>query len=419
MSAFASHSLQARIVCPVDRPAIDRGVVEIEAGRIVEIHSRPHGGTRNLGNVAIVPGLVNAHTHLEFSNLEAPLRPPHPFAAWIGAVVAERRRRTGKAATGGDAERDPLARGLAECFATGTTLIGDIATGTLDEADDRPAMVEALTTERIIRFRELLAPTAAGVASTWASADADLQQVEQLAAGARCGLSPHAPYTVTGDLLEQAVERAVQDDRPVAMHLAETREELELLEQGSGPLVEMLMRIGQWSPGNRPGTRPIDLLRVLSRAPQSLIVHGNYLTRDELQFLASHSQMSLVHCPRTHAYFGHARSPLRESLELGVNVALGTDSRASNPDLNLWEEARTVARLFPEIAPQDVLRLATVNGARALGLADRHGIIAPGRRADLCCIRLGHSDGDLLRGLFATDAAVTGVMQAGRWLVDR
>jgi len=415
-----SISLQARLVCPVASLPIAGGVVEIVDGRVVELHDCPRDGTIDLGNAVIVPGLVNAHTHLEFSNLEQPLGPPVPFADWIGSVVAERRRRCRRqddSATAPRLELDPISLGLQECFQSGASLVADIVTGSLDNADRRSVIVDALGSDRLLPFRELISPNSSGMAATWSAAEESLCELEADPGRRPVGLSPHAPYTVAKPLLDQAIERAGREARPVAMHLAETQEELDLLSRHTGPLVDMLKRIGAWDPSALAGTRPLDILKLLSAAPRALVIHGNFLVEEDLRFLGSQRQMSLVYCPRTHSYFGHPTYPLSAAIEFGVNVALGTDSRASNPDLRLWEEAKHVAREFPNLPPAIVLQMATANGARALGRSTTHGIIAPGRAADLCCIRTGDGSSDPLRAALAPSAKVIGAMHAGEWLL--
>jgi cytosine/adenosine deaminase-related metal-dependent hydrolase len=420
LSSSSTLSLQARVVCPIAGPPVENGVVEIAESQIVGIHRRPHVRTVDLGCVALLPGLVNCHTHLEFSNLAQPLGPPGPFAAWISSVVSERRRRCRPAepSSGIRVETDPIAHGLAECFRTGTSLVGDIATGRLIEMDDSAPVVDALRSGRLIPFRELLAPTSTGVETTWQAADEYLEDLESVGVESFAGLSPHAPYTVTSRLLDQAAERATRESRPVAMHVAETLEELEFLEHRTGPLVEMLERVGQWAPSTIEAASVMDILERLSLAPRALVVHGNFLGPRELKFLGERPHLSLVYCPRTHAYFQHSRYPLAHALELGVNVALGTDSRASNPDLNLWEEVKEVARQFPSLDSNTVLRMATANGARALGHSSTQGALEPGRRADLCCIALDSTIGDSVRAAVGREAKVVGAMHSGRWLLD-
>ncbi len=156
--------------------------------------------------------------------------------------------------------------------------------------------------------------------------------------------------------------------KPVAMHVAETREEIELIQNRSGGFVDLLQDFGVWNPNPDEAYQAIlQILQSLSQAPQSLVVHGNYLVDSELDFIANHREsMSVVFCPRTHQYFKHEPYPLQNMLRRGICVALGTDSRASNPDLNLFEELKLVAHLFDDLQPERILKLGTVNGARRL-----------------------------------------------------
>ena len=203
----------------------------------------------------------------------------------------------------------------------------------------------------VVAFYELIGLLAERVPERLADAEQFIVQAQH-AAGWRGGISPHAPYSVHPELVVGLIRRATAHRLPLAMHLAESREELELLAAGSGPFRSLLEELGAWDPSAFPhGTRPLEYLQLLAEAPRSLVIHGNYLEVDELEFLAMNPQrMSIVYCPRTHAYFEHARHPLPRLMALGASVALGTDSRASNPDLSLLAEMRFVAQRYPEIA---------------------------------------------------------------------
>ena len=371
-----AFSLRARWVFPVSSPPLDGGLVTIAAGRIVAVGENLSGRPPiDLGNVAILPGLVNAHTHLEFSDLTAPLgEPGTPLPDWIRQVIAWRRQR-------GPATASSIERGLAEVVGSGTTALGEIRTGAaLPAGFDLPL---ALT-----EFREVIAldPTRfdaiVGDVNAWLAEPTD--------SGHRVrGLSPHAPYTVHPELFGRLVESAARHRAPLAMHLAESREELELLATGRGAFRELLEGAGVWNPSAfATPRRPLDYLPALATAPRALVVHGNYLADDEIEFLAAHrDRLSVVYCPRTHAFFGHDRYPLAKMLAAGVRVALGTDSRASNPDLSLWAELQHVAAAFPELPPARVLALATRAGAEALGLPAA-GVLAAGHEANLSIVTL-------------------------------
>lgn len=375
--------LRARYVFPVDRPPIENGLVVLDGDRIVAVE--PYSGqadTRDLGDVAILPGLVNAHTHLELSACSPPLgRPGMAFPAWIREVLAYRFRCTsdlGSETAQSHAIAQAVEQGLQESASYGVTTIGDITPW-------QPSYPARPITD-LTAFLELRALHSADVTPQLETAQVFAGTA---ANGFRAGLSPHAPYTVHRDLLEGLVELAADRGLPLAMHLAESPEELELLRTGRGPFYDLLHERGVWEDGALGvGWRILDYLERLSRAKRALIIHGNYLSDDEIQFLARHSdRMSVVYCPRTHAYFDHAPYPLVKMLNQGVRVALGTDSRASNPDLDLRQEMRFVSR-HHAIAPVDALRLGTLNGAAALGLAQECGSLTPGKRANLAIITL-------------------------------
>lgn len=375
----------ARWVVPVEGPPIEFGEVTVAGGKIVAV-GRMAGPPLELlrgPQYVILPGFVNAHTHLEFSDLETPLGTPGmAFPAWIRLVVQRRR----ELAASQSPEKLALARvaaverGLAESLQSGTTLVGEIAS--------RGWPREPLARSPLggIVFQESLGlkSEATEVQAAAAREHLDSRMPDRWHAG----LSPHAPYTIHPELLTALVALARERQTPLAMHLAESPEELELLATQSGPFRELLEAFAAWEPSAlRPGLRPFDYLQALAQGPLALVIHGNYLTTQELAFLADRrKRMTVVYCPRTHAYFGHAPYPLAEMLRRGVSVAIGTDSRASNPDLNMLAELRHIARHHSDVAPADILRVGTLAGAQALGQGHVTGSLVPGKRADFACI---------------------------------
>jgi cytosine/adenosine deaminase-related metal-dependent hydrolase len=204
------------------------------------------------------------------------------------------------------------------------------------------------------------------------------------------GLSPHAPYSVHPELFHQLVSLCREHQAPLAMHLAETTAELDLLSLGTGELVEMLAAFGVWREGLIPqGSCILDYLKPLANLERGLVVHGNYLNDKDIAFLAKHPNLSVVYCPRTHAYFGHQNHPWPKLLKAGVRVVLGTDSRASNPDLNLWEEVKFLRREHPKSPPEQWLQWATRDGAIAMfGPDTQLGTLQVGHPARLSLIPL-------------------------------
>jgi cytosine/adenosine deaminase-related metal-dependent hydrolase len=275
-----------------------------------------------------------------------------------------------------------IAAGWRESAAAGTTLVGEIATDgwSLDSTD--------ASGPRVVAFRELIGLRAETVARQEAIAEDWLTRLSGTS-NIVAALSPHAPYSVSLSLMAHVVLLAKERGHAVAMHLAETQSELEFLASGRGELAEMLRGFGAMPSQGLPiGLRPLDYLRALSISPRALIVHGNYLVEDEIDFLAARPQMSVVYCPRTHAYFGHEPHPWRRLLAKGINVAVGTDGRGSNPDLSIWNELTFLRDRFADVAPQTLLMMGTLAGARALGFAHDCGSLTPGKRADLIVVSL-------------------------------
>jgi cytosine/adenosine deaminase-related metal-dependent hydrolase len=403
------QTLRARWVFPVEGVPIEHGVVEVTAGRITAVGAGTGAVTHELGNVAILPGLVNAHTHLELSDIDAPLSPSGPFTAWLRAVIGHRRQRPAAEETAGRI----LRAGARECLLSGTTLVGDIVSSDWSEE------TTAAPWPRPVAFLELLGLAPDRIEPQLARARRHLRPGPEGAAAGRSvrALSPHAPYSVHPRLLAGLIDLASEFGVPLAMHLAETAAERELVEQGTGEFVEFLTSLGVWQPGVIPrGLRILDYLQELAVLSRVLVVHGNDLTVEELDFLATWQGASVVYCPRTHAWFGHQRHPWLELLARGVNVAIGTDSRASNPDLSLWNELLFLRRRHPQVAPARLLELGTLRGARALGQEVETGSLAAGKRADLAIIELPRGDSsDPYSLLFDRAARVAGVMSGGAW----
>ncbi|MDB5347458.1 MAG: S-adenosylhomocysteine deaminase [Schlesneria sp.] len=375
--------------------------VHIADGRLMEIESGRSAAAISLGSVALIPGLVNAHTHLEFSLLERPIPTAGRFTDWIRSVVAHRREHP-------TSVPEAVRRGVRESVRSGTTLIGDIATvgwSITDYVESQFAGVVfqellGLSDERVAAQSELAQSL---ISKVWTESDTNL-----------FGLSPHAPYSVRPDLLQRAVAIAKATETPLAMHLAETPAELELLADGTGEFREMLTDFGIWRDGLFGGKTPADYLAVLAECPRSLVVHGNYLTENDLQFLARHPQMTLVYCPRTHAAFGHPPHPWRRLVELGGSVAIGTDSRASNPDLSLFAELQFVAKQHPDLSHLEILKLGTHNGRRAL-----LGEIADQNHADFCVVQWEEGlTPDPVSNLFAAGNRIIGTIVDGADLVS-
>ncbi|MEE9602188.1 MAG: amidohydrolase family protein [Thermoguttaceae bacterium] len=401
-------TLKARYVFPVASEPIPDGSVTIEAGRIMAV-GKTTGKTEDLGNVAILPGLINAHTHLDLSDLDQPLgRPGLRMVDWIRLVIEHRRNNP-------LAPRLAVRRGLEESIRFGTTTLGDMV------QPDWPYEEVQRAAMGVAAFLELIAPLSERVAAAEQLAVEHIRPPagkQPAAPGTPFpGLSPHAPYSVHPRLLERLVSLSSTARVPLAMHLAESPEELELLRTGGGPFRELLDELNAWQADSfHPGGRPLDYLRMLLDAHRVLIIHGNYLDDEEIALLGANADcMSVIYCPRTHQRFAHASYALEKMLTAGVQVALGTDSRASTPDLSVLAELRLAAREHPSVAGEVILQLATLRAAAALGLAGRIGTLEPGKQADLTIVSLpDHTTTDPHELLFESDSPVTGRWWCGK-----
>jgi cytosine/adenosine deaminase-related metal-dependent hydrolase len=386
-------TVRSRWCFPVDQPGWEHAWFSIQGGRIVDRgQGRPPVPAVDLGDVALIPGLINPHTHLEFSQLAHPLgQPGTPFPRWIAEVIRWRRSLTDDPAVAQAMKSAAIAKGLRESYEQGVCLIGEIASPHWEPWQ----YAHSLPSIRL--FHEFLGLTPERSQFAWQQWEANGCEVLKTSSvgpsSVLGGISPHAPYTVSLADVGQLAQVSAKHRIPIAMHLAESPEEMEMLHHGTGPLVEMLESVGAWDASalsSNPSVLAYLKALLSAEVPQALIVHGNYLSEPDIQWLSHHrNRATVIFCPRTHAYFNHAEYPLKVLTSYGVPVALGTDSRASNPDLSPWREAQSVARLFPELSGERILEMVTRNGARAL-MPDRNvGDLAVGSNWTAAGIELG------------------------------
>ncbi|EMI21236.1 amidohydrolase [Rhodopirellula maiorica SM1] len=336
--------------------------------QIVEVgQGPPPADAEDLGDVALLPSLVNAHTHLEFSDCETPIGEPGvALYQWVGQVIAARQSATI------DAKAAAINKGLTESLDAGVSLIGEIAT-LPSEYPSHPRFSRHGQSPELVTFAETI-----GLSPQRGNERFELTE-HHVHTQPSAGISPHAPYSTSRPLIQRCVQLACQSRRPLAMHVAESPAERELLSSGSGPFAETLKQLGVWDASLFPwGAQPFAwLIDLLAKVPRGLLVHGNDFQRNEIEAIAKHPSLSVVYCPQTHHFFRYEPHPVAEMLDRGIRVALGTDSRASNPDLNLWREIQFLLKHRPDIDPEQVLAMGTINGADAMGRI-RHGRLQPG-----------------------------------------
>ncbi|MDP1560283.1 MAG: amidohydrolase family protein [Pirellulaceae bacterium] len=343
-----------------------------------------------LGDVVLLPGMVNCHTHLEFSDCREPLgETGSSFAKWLSAVIAHRARAV--AAVEEDfavAKSATCDQGWLEMLEGGTVAAGEILSRPVSVRRGEDSHGQAAPELFGAIFHEVLGLDPERAHASWDWALSCLAEPRNKRV--RVGLSPHAPYSTSTWLYRQCAEHGRRHGLPVATHLAESREELQLLTDRSGPLVDFLAEMGVWRPERIEARSIREVLALLSDVDRLLLVHGNYLERDDWRWLRSQNpNATIVYCPQTHAYFQHERHPWVEMMADGVPVALGTDSRASSSSLSLWEDLRVVRERYPEQDPARLWQMATIHGARALGLEQDLGSLGNGKLARFCVADLG------------------------------
>jgi cytosine/adenosine deaminase-related metal-dependent hydrolase len=394
-------TLTARWIIPVDGLPLERGTITVAGERIVGVEPRgQRTADRDLGNVAILPGFVNAHTHLDLNGLRGQTPPTADFTGWLRKVIEHRRRQATE-----QIDSD-IRAGLSESIHYGTTLLADIAAG----GQSWSILKEG--PERAVVFYELLGLPLARAEQAIAKARAWLAQAAPTPT-CRPGLSPHAAYSVRDWLFGQAATLAAQSRLPLTTHLGETTAEYELLQNRRGPLADFLSELGVWEPDGFVSFPEEVCFTYHDRSLPRLFAHANYADATLLAL----TQSSVVFCPRTHAAFGHPRHPFREFLSRGIRVALGTDSLASNPDLDVLAEARFLHQQYGDVPTETVVRMATLRGAQVLGWAEETGSLTPGKSADLVVLPLPDEENpDPYAIILQSSQKVRAVLCRGRWM---
>ena len=402
----------AEWILPVTSEPIRDGAVAIEGTKIAWVGPRRDLPSRFLQaplrvhpRSLILPGWVNAHGHL---NLTAALGlvpgTADEFADWIRRLL----RISGQWPP--QLVRQAKVAGMDLLATTGTTTTAHVSTlPELEPFLEHP--MRSVVFHEAIGFPESRAASLLAEARDWLDGgEAVIGDVG--ASRVTLGLAPHSPYTVSGRLIRDPSKLAGARGLPYSIHLSETRAELELLQNGTGQLRELLEERGAWDPGwTAPGVTPVRYLADLG-VETGLAVHCNYLTDQDIALLAE-GGLTPVWCPGSHRFFGHPRHPAGRLLDAGVPVALGTDSAASNLGLNMLREVRLAAEDLPEVPREAWLRAATLTAAEALGLGAVTGSLETGKAADLQVLESPNEETDPLSALFEAKLRVRSVLVDG------
>jgi cytosine/adenosine deaminase-related metal-dependent hydrolase len=406
--------LRARIVLPISAPPIENGAVLLAKNRVVavgdwrDLAGRAREAAIDLGPVILLPGLINAHCHLDYSDMTG-LPPQKQFPDWIKGLLAL------KAAASYTDYAEAWLRGASMLARTGTTTVADV-----EAVPELLPEVWSSTPLRVFSFLELT-----GVKSRRPPGEILREAAAKITslapARGSAGLSPHALYSTTPALLRQTAALARRRRWRLTMHVAESMDEHEMYAGQRGPLFDWLKRQRDMSDCEQ--RTPVQQARHYGLLGDNfLAIHANYLDDADIAALAN-SRSSVVHCPQSHAYFGHAPFPFQKLRAAGVNVCLGTDSLASvmvtrraKAELNMFTEMRTFAAAHPDVAPETIVRMATHHGARALGRERRVGRLFPQALADLIAIPFCGKVEDAWSAAVDHTGPVSASMIDGKWV---
>ena len=380
--------IRARVVLTMDGPPIENGAVAVSDDRIVDVGRfsevlKIHSGDEivDLGEQALLPGLINAHCHLDYTCLRGRIPRQKSFADWVRAINAA------KAKLSSDEFVVSINVGFAEAKLFGTTTIANLTAF--------PELISRINEPiRTWWFAELIDVRDPSKADKLVA-----NAVGQLKSHVHWGLAPHAPFTASANLYRRCEEVARRENVLLTTHLAESREEISMFRDSEGPLYDFLKEIGRdmkdcgiTTSVQKFFDRAIRDAGGPDRTRPYLFVHMNELTDDDFALLKkSATKDAIVHCPRSHDCFGHSPLQFHELRNLGFNLCLGTDSLASNEDLSLFAEMRAFRNEFPDVSAEEILKMVTVNPARALRQENAFGKIGAGFLADLIAIPIKRS----------------------------
>jgi len=417
MSGSNQKIVRARTILPVSRPPIENGAVVISGNRIravgpwSDLQRHASGRISDLGEVVLLPGLVNAHCHLDYTDMAGLLPPPKTFTAWIHLLMEARAQW----------ERDDYARswlkGASQLLQTGTTTVGDIET--------IPELLPGVwrsTPLRVFSFIEMTGIRARRDPRTILREA--VEKIDSLS-HPRCSasLSPHAPYSTVPELLRLGAQAARWRHLRICIHVAESVQEFEMFRHARGEMFDWLLR-NQRDPSDCGLGSPVKhLARNQALGENLLAIHVNLLARGDAALLGKH-RVHVVHCPRSHDYFHHPPFQRQKLARAGVNICLGTDSLATvrktgrqDPELNLFEEMRVLAANDSALSPKEILCLATVNGARALGLTGQIGEITKNALADFIAIPAKAKSRNAYEAVLGHTGKVSASMIDGQWVI--
>jgi aminodeoxyfutalosine deaminase len=398
--------IRARTVVTMDGAPVHNGAVAISDNQIIDVGKFPEVSARHLGKTivdvgeqALLPGLINAHCHLDYTCLRGKIPSRKSFADWIRAINAE------KAKLSLEDYLASINEGFAEAKRFGTTTVANLTA-----------------------FPELISQIQAPVRTWWFAELIDVRSperadeivdlaIDSLKLAPNWGLAPHALFTASRDLYRRCEEVARREMVLLTTHLAESREEMEMFRHGLGPLYEFMKSIGRPMDDcgqETPLKKFVGRLGDRSQPARWIVAHLNELAESDFKLLKElTSKFHIVHSPRSHDYFGHSHFPFERLRALGFNISLGTDSLASNESLSLLAEMRAFQRSEPGISPDKLFEMITINAALALHQEKSLGRVRLGFQADLIAVPCSGDD-NLFEQIVAFEGPVDWILLDGK-----
>ncbi len=408
------YILRSKYLLKDPETEIENGAVLISEDGNIE-YAGPFTGINNydsfqvidLGNAVIAPGFVNTHTHLELTHLHNCINYNGIFTDWIRQLVNIKQNWSE------ENYRLSIADGIMRSIESGTTTVVDItrnglALDVLIKSNIRKAL-----------FFEIIDFNTNNASNT---IDNFKNQVGNILPNdlLKIGIFPHAPYTVSEKLYKHCKSVSIELDINIATHISETEDEVEFLSRGTGNFVSLLHdfdMLNNWKP---PGQRPIYYLKNIGILEKGcILIHCNFLTDNEIDLIEK-SESSVVFCPRSHRYFQHGNHPFLKLKERKLNIALGTDSLASNDTLSILDEMKFLSKHYNDVRPQEIFYMGTIAGAKALGMDDKIGRLEPGYYADIAVVEFDENcKGNIYNGIFSNSSVCTLTIVSGKICYDK
>ncbi|MFQ5963634.1 MAG: amidohydrolase family protein [Candidatus Scalinduaceae bacterium] len=377
---------------------IENGAVLIDDGKITfagcfkDVNKHDSNRIIDFANSAIVPGLINTHTHLELTNLHKCINYNGDFTDWIRQIVDAKKN------WGVHDYKSSIHEGIKRSLESGTTTVADITRNGLAIDELKKSKIRKTLFYELIDFNP-------------DSAERTIENFKEKLTYIKednlftLGIFPHAPYTVSKELYKLCSLVSDELNINIATHISETNDEIEFLTRGTGRFMSLLRDYDMLNNWKYPGLRPINYLNDIGILENGcILIHCNYISEEEIDDIKT-SHSSIVFCPRSHNYFCHENHPFCKFIENDINVALGTDSLASNDSLSILDEMRFLYENHKDIKPQDILYMGTIAGAIALGLKDKVGRLESGFDADITVLKLPEERaGNIYDRIFSQDS---------------